>query len=56
MHYIERILGLSFLYRQRGELVPLELIKQADMVGLGRRSLGEPHELETVSKESKDDR
>jgi hypothetical protein len=56
MHYLERIVGLAYLYRQNNKLVPIELIKQADMIGLDRRSLGKPYELETVSKESKDDR
>jgi hypothetical protein len=52
MHYLERIVGLAYLYRQNNKLVPIELIKQADLVELDRRSLGKPSELETFSKES----
>lgn len=53
MHPIERILGLAKIYRQSGKLVPVDLIKQADMLKIDRRSLGKPSELETFSKENK---
>jgi len=53
MHPIERILGLAKIYRQSGKLVPVDLIKQADMLKIDRRSLGKPSELETFFEENK---
>ena len=55
MHYLERILSLAQICRQNNKLVPIELIKQADLVGLDKRSLGKPSELETFSEENKND-
>jgi len=42
MHPIERLLGLAQLYRQRGDPIPLDLLAQADQLGLSLELLGEP--------------
>ena len=42
MHPIERLLGLAQLYRQRGDPIPLDLLAQADQLGLSLDLLGEP--------------
>jgi len=55
MHYIERILGLSQLYRQRGEMVPLELIKQAETLGIPKDLLGYSHQSEKAPRRLSND-
>lgn len=42
MHPIEELLGLAQIYRQRGDPIPLDLLAQADQLGLSLEYLGEP--------------
>ena len=42
MHPKERVLNLVSLYRQKGEPIPLDLLAQADELGLSVEELDEP--------------
>ena len=42
MHPKERVLNLVSLYRARGEPIPLDLLAQADELGLSVSELDEP--------------
>lgn len=56
MHYKERILGLSQLYRQRGERVTLELLKEAETLGIPKDLLGYSHQLEKAPRRLSNDK
>jgi len=42
MHPRERLLGLAQLYRQRGEPVPLDILVEAEQLGLSLQVFDEP--------------
>ena len=45
MHPRERLLGLAKIYRERGQPVPLDILVEAEQLGLSLRSFGEPSHL-----------
>ena len=47
MHPREKVLGLGKLYVSRGEPIPLDVLAEADRLGLSLRDFGQPNTLET---------
>jgi hypothetical protein len=51
LHPKERLLGLVYLYRKRGDPIPLDLLAEADQLGLSLELLGEPTIRNTATEE-----
>ena len=50
MHPRERVLNLAALYKQRGQRIPIDLLAQADLLGLDISEFDEP----TISHETEE--
>ena len=51
MHPRERLLGLAQLYRQRGQPVPLDVLVEAEQLGLSLQEFDEPTQYNANSHE-----
>ena len=55
MHPREKLLGMVELYRKRNQPIPVDLLAQADALGLVLAGLEDPQQSETTEGEFQND-